>query len=42
MKTRSLISKTRIDDYAKMVDWERSDIYAVFTKILCSGNFYVW
>ena len=34
--TRSL---NVIDDYAKMADQRWSDIYVVFTKILCGRNF---
>ena len=30
------------DDYENMADQRRSDIYVVFTKILCGRNFCVW
>ena len=33
---------TLIDDYAKDGDQRWSDIYVVFTKILCGHNFCVW
>ena len=41
MYTHTVIDSL-IDDYAKMADQRWSDVYVVFTKILCSRNFYVW
>ena len=38
-KQLTIVSVKPIDDYAKMADKERSDIYVVLTKSLCGRNF---